>query len=101
MEHLRWVSVAPSKQARASELLNHKQRVQMVSLHNRLAVKVHRRVSLVYTDDALLAEELLARKKLAEDILGRLTPQVLLIKPGRVEAVIDELRKMNHSPRIM
>jgi hypothetical protein len=70
-------------------------------MYSRLPVKVHRRVSLIYTDDALLAEELLARKKLAEDILGRLTPQVLLIKPGRAEAVIDELKKMNHSPRIM
>jgi hypothetical protein len=68
---------------------------------SRIPVKVHRRVSLVYTDDALLAEELLARKKLAEDILGRLTPQVLLLRPGKVQAVIDELKKMGHSPRVL
>lgn len=29
---------------------------------SRIPVKVHRRVSLVYTDDALLAEELLAQE---------------------------------------
>ncbi|HMO34992.1 MAG TPA: hypothetical protein PKA06_03015 [Gemmatales bacterium] len=68
---------------------------------NRIPVKVHRRVSLVYTDDALLAEELLARKKLAEEILGRLTPQVLLLRPGKVQAVIEELKKMGHSPRVL
>lgn len=68
---------------------------------SRIPVKVHRRVSLVFTDDALLAEELLARKKLAEDILGRLTPQVLLLRPGKVQAVIDELKKMGHSPRVL
>ena len=68
---------------------------------SRIPVKVHRRVSLVYTDDALLAEELLARKKLAEEILGRLTPQVLLLRPGKTQAVIDELKKMGHSPRVL
>jgi hypothetical protein len=68
---------------------------------SRIPVKVHRRVSLVYTDDALLAEELLARKKLAEEILGRLTPQVLLLRPGKVQAVIEELKKMGHSPRVL
>ena len=68
---------------------------------SRIPVKVHRRVSLVYTDDALLAEELLVRKKLAEEILGRLTPQVLLLRPGKTQAVIDELKKMGHSPRVL
>jgi hypothetical protein len=68
---------------------------------SRIPVKVHRRVSLVYTDDALLAEELLARKKLAEEILGRLTSQVLLLRPGKVQTVIDELKKMGHSPRVL
>lgn len=68
---------------------------------SRIPVKVHRRVSLVYTDDALLAEELLARKKLAEEILGRLTPQVLLLRPGKVQTVIEELKKMGHSPRVL
>ena len=39
----------------------------------RIPVKLHRRVCLVQTEDAVLAEELLARKKLAQDIVGRLT----------------------------
>ena len=52
----------------------------------RLPVKLHRRVCLVQTEDALLAEELLARKKLAQDVAGRLTDTILLVRPGRAEA---------------
>ena len=67
----------------------------------RLPAKLHRRVSLVLTEDAVLAEELLARKKLAAEVLGRLDGKVLLIRPGRVEAVLDELRKMGHTPQVV
>jgi hypothetical protein len=67
----------------------------------RLAVKLHRRVCLVLTEDAVLAEEILARKKLAPEIVGRLTDRVLLIRPGRVEAVLDELRRMGHTPQVV
>ncbi len=66
----------------------------------RIPVKLHRRVCLVQTEDAVLAEELLARKKLAQDVVGRLTDRVLLVRPGRVEAVIAELQKMGHTPQI-
>jgi hypothetical protein len=65
----------------------------------RIPVKVHRRVCLIQTEDAVLAEELLARKKLAQDLVGRLTDRVLLVRPGRVEAVISELQKMGHTPQ--
>jgi hypothetical protein len=64
----------------------------------RLSAKLHRRVCLVLTEDAVLAEELLARKKLAQDIVGRLTDTVLLVRPGRVEAVLQELQRMGHTP---
>jgi hypothetical protein len=67
----------------------------------RIPVKLHRRVCLVQTEDAVLAEELLARKKLAQDIAGRLTDRVLLIRPGRVEAVVQELQKMGHTPQVL
>src|SRR5579884_220644 len=66
----------------------------------RIPVKLHRRVCLVQTEDAVLAEELLARKKLAQDVVGRLTDRVLLIRPGRVETVIQELQKMGHTPQV-
>ena len=66
----------------------------------RIAVKLHRRVCLVQTEDAVLAEELLARKKLAQDIVGRLTERVLLVRTGRVEAVVQELQKMGHTPQV-
>ena len=67
----------------------------------RMAVKLHRRVCLVMTEDAVLAEELLARKKLAGEVLGRLSERALLIRPGRIEAVLDELIKMGHTPQVV
>jgi hypothetical protein len=67
----------------------------------RIPVKLHRRVCLIQTEDAVLAEELLARKKLAQDIAGRLTDRVLLVRPGRVEAVVQELQKMGHTPQVL
>lgn len=67
----------------------------------RIPVKLHRRVCLVQTEDAVLAEELLARKKLAQDLVGRLTERVLLVRPGRAEAVIQELQKMGHTPQVV
>lgn len=67
----------------------------------RLPVKLHRRVCLVQTEDAVLAEELLARKKLAQDIAGRLSDRVLLVRPGRVDAVLEELQKMGHAPKVI
>jgi uncharacterized protein YaiI (UPF0178 family) len=67
----------------------------------RLPVKLHKRVCLVLTDDAVLAEELLARKKLAQDVAGRLSERVLLIRPGRIDAVLDELRKAGHTPQVI
>lgn len=67
----------------------------------RLPVKLHRRVCLILTEDAILAEELLARKKLAQDIVGRLSERALLVRPGRVEAVLEELRRMGHTPQVV
>ena len=67
----------------------------------RIPVKLHRRVSLVHTEDAVLAEELLANRKLAQDIVGRLTERALLVRPGRAEAVVQELQKMGHTPRVV
>jgi uncharacterized protein YaiI (UPF0178 family) len=67
----------------------------------RLPAKLHRRVCLVLTEDAVLAEELLARKKLAADVIGRLADRALLVRPGRVDAVLDELRKMGHTPQVV
>lgn len=67
----------------------------------RLPVKLHRRVCLIQTEDAMLAEELLARKRLAQEIAGRLTDKVLLVRSGRVDAVVEELRRMGHTPRVI
>jgi hypothetical protein len=67
----------------------------------RIPVKLHRRVCLVRTEDAVLAEELLARKKLAQDLIGRLTDTVLLVRPGRVDSVVQELQRMGHTPSVL
>jgi hypothetical protein len=67
----------------------------------RIPVKLHRRVTLVQTEDALLAEEILAHRKLAGDIVGRLSESILLVRPGRVEAVVQELQRMGHTPQVL
>ena len=67
----------------------------------RLPVKIHRHVCLVQTEDAPLAEELLARRKLAQDVAGRLSDRILLIRPGRVASVIEELQRMGQTPRVI
>lgn len=67
----------------------------------RLPAKLHRRVCLVLTEDAVLAEELLARKKLAAEVAGRLSEKVLLIRPGRLDSILEELRKMGHTPQVV
>jgi hypothetical protein len=67
----------------------------------RIPVKLHRNVALVQTEDAVLAQELLAHKKLAQDIVGRLSERVLLIRAGRVESVVQELRRMGHTPQVV
>jgi hypothetical protein len=66
----------------------------------RIPVKLHRRVCLIHTEDALLAQELLASKRLAQDIVGRLADRVLLVRPGRVESVVQELQRMGHTPSV-
>ncbi len=67
----------------------------------RLAAKLHRRVCMVLTEDAVLAEELLARKKLSSEVAGRLSDRVLLLRPGRLSIVLEELRKMGHTPQVV
>jgi hypothetical protein len=67
----------------------------------RLPVKIHRRVCLVLAEDAPLAEEIAARRKLSQDVAGRLSDRVLLVRPGRVEAVVDELKRMGQTPRVV
>lgn len=67
----------------------------------KIPVKVHRNVSLIQTSEPILADELLARPKLGRLIVGRLTQDVLLIRPDSSAEVIEELRKMGHTPQIV
>ena len=67
----------------------------------RIPVKLHRNVALVQTEDAVLAQELLAHKKLAQDVVGRLSDSVLLVRAGRVESVVQELQRMGHTPQVL
>jgi hypothetical protein len=67
----------------------------------RIPVKLHKSVTLIRTAEPVLAEELLARKSLARWVLGRLSDTVLLVQPDESDAVIEELRKMGHTPRVV
>ena len=73
----------------------------MTRPHGRIPVKLHRSVTLIRTAEPVLAEELLARKSLARWVLGRLSETVLLVRPDEAEAVIEELRKIGHTPRVV
>ena len=67
----------------------------------RIPVKLHKYVSLVRTADPLLTEELLARKTLAKLVAGRLADNVLLVRSEEEEALLDELKRMGHTPRVV
>jgi hypothetical protein len=67
----------------------------------RMLVKLHKNVALIRTSEVMLAEELLARKTLARLILARLSETMLLVKPDEVEDVVEELRRMGHTPRVI
>jgi len=73
----------------------------MAQSEGRISVKLHSGVSLVRVGEPILAEEMLARKTLARHILGRLSDTVLLLAPGSAQAVLDELKRMGHSPRLV
>jgi hypothetical protein len=67
----------------------------------RIPVKLHRQVSLIRTADPVLAEELLARKTLAKLVVGRLSDTVLLVHAEEEDAILDELRRMGQTPRVV
>ncbi|HMB05175.1 MAG TPA: hypothetical protein VKP69_15735 [Isosphaeraceae bacterium] len=67
----------------------------------RIPVKLHKQVALIRTADPLLAEELLARKGLARMIAGRLSETVLLVSAEEEAAILEELRRMGHTPRVV
>jgi hypothetical protein len=67
----------------------------------RIPVKLHKAVALIRTSDPILIEELLARKTLARLVAGRLSDTVLLVRPEEEDAILDELRRMGHTPRVV
>jgi hypothetical protein len=67
----------------------------------RIPIKLHRRVSLIHTAEPILVEEMLARKTLSRLIAGRLSETALLVRPEEEDAVLDELRRMGHTPRVV
>jgi hypothetical protein len=68
---------------------------------SRVPVKLHKNVALVRTTDPVLAQELLSRKTLARWVLGRLSETVLLVQADQSDTVIEELRRMGHTPRVV
>lgn len=73
----------------------------MTSPSLRIPIKLHKQVALIRVSEPLVAEELLARKSLARLVTGRLSPTVLLVRVEDEEAVLDELRRFGHTPRVV
>jgi hypothetical protein len=67
----------------------------------RIPIKLHKQVTLIRTTDPILIEELMARKSLARLVAGRLSDTVLLVRPEEEDAILDELRRMGHTPRVV
>jgi hypothetical protein len=67
----------------------------------RIPVKLHKQVALIRTSEPIVTEELLARKALSRLIAGRLSDTVLLVRSDDEEAILDELRRMGHTPRVV
>ena len=67
----------------------------------KIPVKVHRNVSMIRTHDSFIARELLSRPTLSRFLSGRLTDDVLLVQPGHVDDVLEVLKKMGKSPKIV
>jgi hypothetical protein len=67
----------------------------------RIPIKLHKHVALIRTSEPLVAEELLARKSLARLVAGRLSETVLLVRAEDEESLLDELRRMGHTPRVV
>lgn len=67
----------------------------------RIPVKLHKQVALIRTSEPLVTEELLARKSMSRLIAGRLSDTVLLVRSEDEEAILDELRRMGHTPRVV
>ena len=67
----------------------------------RIPVKLHRQVSLIRTSEPILVDELMARKSLARLLAGRLSDTILLVRPEEEDDILDELRRMGHTPRVV
>ncbi len=67
----------------------------------KIPVKVHRNVSLLRVEEPILIDEILARKSLARLVVGRLSETVVLVRLEDEDAILDELRKLGHAPRIV
>jgi hypothetical protein len=73
----------------------------MPAAPKRIPIKLHKQVALIRTTDPILTEELLARKTLARMVVGRLSGTVLLVHAEEEEAILEELRRMGHTPRVV
>jgi hypothetical protein len=67
----------------------------------KIPVKLHRNVALIRTNEPILADELLARSRLAKYVIGRLADDVLLVQPGQMPLVVAELRRLGHTPQVI
>jgi hypothetical protein len=67
----------------------------------RIPIKLHKHVALIRTSEPLVAEEILARRSLAKLVAGRLSDTVLLVRAEDEEAILEELRRLGHTPRVV
>ena len=62
-------------------------------------MKVHRNVTIVEVDEAVLLTELEAATGLSGAVIRRLSPTVVVIDDGRTEELLGELVRRGYAPR--
>ncbi len=67
----------------------------------RIPVKLHRNVSLIRVNEPHVVDELMSRKRLAKLFVGRLGDDLILVRPGFEDAVLDELCRIGHKPQVI
>ena len=66
-----------------------------------LAQAVVAHVPTLQARNTRLKELMTEMSAVATEVAGRLSDKVLLVRPGHLDAVLDELRKMGHTPQVV
>ena len=62
---------------------------------------IHDNIPVIEVADAVALDHLLADAAIADAIVRRLSPNMAVVDPAKVEIVIARLRKLGHLPKVV